>query len=259
MTIIEILISFYVYSFLGWFYESTLCSMYDHKHFINRGFLLGPYCPVYGVGATACYLCFNRITNPFLLFLASALLCGVIEYFTGYAMEKIFHAKWWDYSDYPFQLHGRVCLYGLILFGSVNVILCLFIQPRLLNAIRHVHSEVIWIIVLLITVLFIVDFILTIISWTNLNKNLKLLHEKMFSKTNQTMEEMSDYLVEKIPLKVTEEKSGLKIQLENMNLKLKRGELRFMNAFRSIKIPSYDKSLKRIQMKEHVKNIFDKM
>ena len=100
-----------IYSIIGWIYESTLCSI-TNKKLINRGFLNGPYCPIYGSGAILVILILGRIKNPVLLFFLGALVTCSLEYLTSYVMEKLFHARWWDYSQRKFNINGRVCLIG---------------------------------------------------------------------------------------------------------------------------------------------------
>lgn len=131
MSVNVCILSFFLYSLIGWFYESTVCLLLKERRLINRSFLLGPYCPVYGCGAVLCYLLLGSIENPFMLFLSAAVLCSVLEYVTGYGMEKLFQAKWWDYSHLPLNLHGRICLYGAVFFGTANVLICKKIQPRI--------------------------------------------------------------------------------------------------------------------------------
>lgn len=105
-----IVLSFFVYSFLGWLWESTVCSLYNEKQLINRGFLVGPLCPIYGAGALCCYFALYHVQNPVAVFVLSALLCCALEYLVSYTMEKIFHTRWWDYSDFPFiKWAGFVC------------------------------------------------------------------------------------------------------------------------------------------------------
>jgi len=90
-----------VYSILGWIYESIVCSIQEKK-WVNRGFLNGPYCPIYGAGAVLDIIILGNIQNPILLFLLGATLTCTLEYLTSYFMEKIFNARWWDYSDFKF-------------------------------------------------------------------------------------------------------------------------------------------------------------
>ena len=124
-----------IYSVIGWVYESTICSIGQRK-LINRGFLNGPYCPIYGTGAVLVLLVLGRIQNPVLLFFAGAVLTCSLEYLTSWLMEKLFHARWWDYSKRKFNIGGRVCLIGAIVFcgaraltlTALSVAVCVFFE-----------------------------------------------------------------------------------------------------------------------------------
>ena len=111
-------LSFIVFSFIGWLYESTICALANYGHFANSGFLLGPCCPIYGVGSLACWFLLRDIPNVAAQFAAAALVCSAIEYGVGAALEQITGARFWDYSKFPFNINGRVCLYGAALFGA---------------------------------------------------------------------------------------------------------------------------------------------
>ena len=117
-----------IYSIIGWVYESTICSIGQRK-LINRGFLNGPYCPIYGTGAVLVLLVLGRIQNPVLLFFAGAVLTCSLEYLTSWLMEKLFHARWWDYSKRKFNIGGRVCLIGAVVFGAFSVVIILVLHP----------------------------------------------------------------------------------------------------------------------------------
>ena len=103
-------LSFIVFSFIGWLYESTICALANYGHFANSGFLLGPCCPIYGVGSLACWFLLRDIPNVAVQFAAAALVCSAIEYGVGAALEQITGARFWDYSKFPFNINGRVCL-----------------------------------------------------------------------------------------------------------------------------------------------------
>ena len=119
---------FISYAFLGWCMEIG-CKYVQFGKFINRGFLNGPYCPIYGSGAVLVILVLGKLTNPFLLFFAGALLTCSLEYLTSFVMEKLFHARWWDYSKRKFNINGRVCLIGAVVFGAFSTVLVLWIHP----------------------------------------------------------------------------------------------------------------------------------
>lgn len=123
---------FFLYSFLGWCIEVTLKFIQYHR-FINRGFLTGPICPIYGTGAVLITIVMDLLPpTEYAIgttFIVSLFLCGMVEYLTSYFMEKQFHARWWDYSKKPMNLHGRVWIGNLILFGLGGVGIIHIINP----------------------------------------------------------------------------------------------------------------------------------
>lgn len=129
---------FFVCAVLGWVME-VVCKLIQFRRFINRGFLLGPYCPIYGFGAVLVTAMLRRHADaPLSVFLLAMLLCGALEYATSYVMEKLFHARWWDYESRRFNINGRVCANTLIPFGLMGLALVYWVQPfffRLFNRI----------------------------------------------------------------------------------------------------------------------------
>ena len=132
-----LVLSFAFYGFCGWAWESTVCAMLNHGRFANSGFLLGPCCPIYGVGGIACWLLLRGIPNASSQFVAAALVCSVIEYSVGVLLEKTTGARFWDYSHLPFNLHGRICLYWACAFGLGALCICRLVEPALLGMLGH--------------------------------------------------------------------------------------------------------------------------
>lgn len=122
---------FFVSSGLGWMME-VICKLIQFGRFINRGFLIGPLCPIYGFGSVFLCLMLERFTDsPFEVFLLAMVVCGALEYLTSYCMEKFFHARWWDYSQKRFNLNGRICADTLIPFGLLGLAMLYLIKPFL--------------------------------------------------------------------------------------------------------------------------------
>lgn len=131
MSLIYWFLFFIIYSIAGWIYESILCSI-TGKKLVNRGFLNGPLCPVYGFGAILIVFVFYGKETSFLpLFLSSMVLTTVVEYLTSVLLETFFHARWWDYSDRPFNIHGRVYLTGALVFASLSVLVVDYAHPAI--------------------------------------------------------------------------------------------------------------------------------
>ena len=120
---------FIIYAVIGWVCEVIL-SLFEHKRFINRGFLIGPYCPIYGVGVLLIItLLKNYMDSLLVLFVLAMVLCMVLEYVTSYLMEKIFNARWWDYSDEKFNINGRICLETAVPFGVGGLLIMYIVNP----------------------------------------------------------------------------------------------------------------------------------
>lgn len=115
--------------------EVTLKYIEFHR-FINRGYLIGPYCPIYGCGVVAMTVLVEEVLRGRGsfgdVFLAGMVVCGALEYFVSWSMEKLFHARWWDYSKKPMNLHGRIWIGNIILFGLGSVIVIKFVNPILM-------------------------------------------------------------------------------------------------------------------------------
>jgi uncharacterized membrane protein len=186
---------FISYAFLGWCMEVT-CKFIQYKKFINRGFLIGPYCPIYGWGALAITILLKRyMEEPLVLFVMSTLICSIIEYLTSYFMEKKYHARWWDYSNKKFNINGRICLETLIPFGILGVAIMYGTNPILFKLYNQIPQLVINILTVILFIGFIVDNIISsnIISSINVegNKLIKDNTEEITEKIKQVLRQKS--------------------------------------------------------------------
>ena len=186
---------FISYAFLGWCMEVT-CKFIQYKKIINRGFLIGPYCPIYGWGALAITILLKRyMEEPLVLFVMSTLICSIIEYLTSYFMEKKYHARWWDYSNRKFNINGRICLETLIPFGILGVAIMYGTNPILFKLYNQIPQLVINILTAILFIGFIVDNIISsnIISSINVegNKLIKDNTEEITEKIKQVLRQKS--------------------------------------------------------------------
>ena len=162
-TISRYFILFMMYSFAGWVME-TLWVSWCNKRLVDRGFLIGPYCPIYGFGALLIIILLNKFSyNPCILFIMTTILCGVLEYFSSWCMEKLFKARWWDYSDKKFNLKGRICLRNLIAFGIMGIIVTYYINPYVEIWISYLNKSELNAISLVLWTIFIMDFVVSTI------------------------------------------------------------------------------------------------
>ncbi|KFI93103.1 transporter [Bifidobacterium saguini DSM 23967] len=163
---------FIFYSFAGWVYESILVSIQQHR-WVNRGFLNGPLCPIYGTGAVAGVVILGHIHNPVALFLLAMIGASVLEYFTSWAMEQLFHARWWDYSHFRFNLNGRICLLGAVVFGIGGVLIVDVIQPQVVRVTNMIPLQVIHVLFIVLMALTIADTIVTVCGIVNFEQSLE--------------------------------------------------------------------------------------
>lgn len=159
---IDLILLFFLYSFIGWCIEVVL-KYRQYGRFINRGFLTGPWLPIYGSGAVLITVSDMLITNYEsaygTTFAMSFVLCGLIEYLASYIMEKRFHARWWDYSSKPMNLNGRVWIGNLVLFGLGGVIIIWVTNPPFLRAIASMRPHTQQLTAGILSAILIADFV----------------------------------------------------------------------------------------------------
>ncbi len=180
---------FFLYAIIGWMCEVVYCSI-PEKKFINRGFLNGPYCPIYGVGALIIIMfLMPYVSDPILVFFIGIILTSTLEYVTSWGMEKLFHAKWWDYSDHKFNINGRVCLLNSFLFGLLCVILMYVVHPIVNDLVNSFSAFWIQVIATIAAVFFVSDLVESTRETVSFNKKLGSVYE--------ATTELKDHLKEK--------------------------------------------------------------
>jgi uncharacterized membrane protein len=254
---------FLIYSSLGWICETIYCAIIDKK-IVNRGFLKGPYCPIYGVGALIVITILAPVSdNVILLFLCGMLLTSILEYFTGFLLETIFNLKWWDYSDYRFNIKGRVCLLNSILFGLLSVITVNFIDPIIVKIIEKIPANFSIVICGVLGIIFIMDTIFTgykVLQLSGKLQEINVLYQELKEKSeiykdilHQNIEKL-DELIEHEKIAQTKELiSNLKVRLESVISKDKAVNKRIIKAFPDIRSLKYNSSFEKL--KEELKKI----
>lgn len=180
---------FIVYSFLGWLMEVILISIQTKKP-TDRGFLIGPLCPIYGVGALLITLLLSKYSNDLpALFVMGGLLGAILEYFTSYIMEKIFKTRWWDYSDKKYNINGRISLTTTIGFGILGIILIHFLNPFFKNILVNFSDTAVIIISIILLIIFVTD---VIVSFRIISK-VKILNT---NEVRDTTDEITHYVQE---------------------------------------------------------------
>ncbi len=190
---------FIIYAFCGWALE-VLGKLIEKKRFINRGFLIGPYCPIYGFGALAITFLLKRYSDDAItLFLMAILVCGVLEYFTSYIMEKLFKARWWDYSQRKFNINGRVCLNTIIPFGLLGLFITYISNPFFLDILNKLPFT--WLVILssCLFVIFIIDNILSFNIISTVRTTTKGLYKEL-DNTEEITKKVKEILLSKSAL-----------------------------------------------------------
>ena len=180
LTVSKYFLYFITYSFLGWLME-VCCGLIEQKKFVNRGFLIGPICPIYGYGVLAIIFLIGNDTSDVLgVFLKAILICSILEYFTSYFMEKIFKARWWDYSKRKFNINGRICLETMLPFGVLGCAVVYLLHPLVVRFINIFSSTLIVVIAIIIFIIYLVD---NIISFNVMNKIKKEIKKQAVDNT----------------------------------------------------------------------------
>lgn len=196
MSIYFILLYFFVYGFLGWCTEVGFAAFKTH-HFVNRGFLNGPICPIYGVGVTAVITVLTPYKSDIIvLYILSVVLVTVLEGVTGWAMDKIFHNKWWDYSDMPLNIGGYVCLLFSIVWGFACLFIIYFIQPLVHDLLAFIPTIVGIILIIILGITLIADLYVTASTIFKFNRRLAAM-EKIAAEMHEISEQIGQEIFEK--------------------------------------------------------------
>lgn len=190
---------FFVYGFFGWCTEVAYAAVKEHR-FVNRGFLNGPVCPIYGVGVTVVIASLSRYKeNLFVLFVSSVILVTLLEGITGWAMDKIFHNKWWDYSGRPFNIGGYVCLPFSLIWGGACVVVMDFIHPLLHRLLAFLPQTIGVILIIVMGAAMVADLYVTAAAIFRFNKRLARM-DKVAFELHQISQQLGEDIYEKVVL-----------------------------------------------------------
>lgn len=165
---------FFIYSFLGYIVESISVSLMEKKVVWNRGFLVGPYIPIFGTGAMTMILTLQKYKDDIVaLFIMSMVVCLTIEYLCSLVAEKIFKLRWWNYSDKLFNINGRICLQNGILFGIGGVLIVKYVNTWIENLILLLPNSLMVTLSIILTIIFVSDTILSLHTVIKFNSSFK--------------------------------------------------------------------------------------
>lgn len=261
MNLVEIITYFTIYSFLGWVMESVVRSICERK-IINTGFLKGPFCPIYGIGATIMFLFLERFQNNLiLLFLIAIIVLTLWEYLVGVFLETVFHTKYWDYSNHKLNFQGRICLTNSLCWGILGVLFVKFIHPFIQSILVKIDTNLVNYVMAILFMIFIVDTIVSVIHVKSIKATLENI-EKINKEIKEKLREIKQLRKEKEEKTTTTEHiqqiiERLKKKRNRMILHLYKNVNRLKKAFPAINTKEITEILSQ-KIEDKKKNIKNK-
>lgn len=263
---------FFIFSFIGWVCEVLYVGIFFEHKYINRGFLFGPLCPIYGFGGLIMLCIPSYFQDSILkLFITGFVSCSILEYISSYILEKIFNTTWWDYSnkkikiksiEIPLHINGRVCLQNSILFGLMTVGVIKFIHPLLTKLLTSIPEKLLIIIAFTLSFIFVMDLVYSVYRLVDFTKHISRIHQiklnlkEKFNNENWFNSSSVLNMINSIHqhAKSNREAFNSKIQLSLNKLKMthKNSEV-FIKKFPSLKSAKYKEVLTYLKEKLHTK------
>ena len=244
--IISIFSYFIIYSFLGWILESVYKTIYQKK-LVNSGFLLGPVCPIYGVGTLILYFVLKGFKgNAIIVFCLGFVVLSVWEYLVSIFLEKVFHTTYWDYSENKYNLHGRICLKNSCFWGILSIVFIYFVHPFIQKNLSLINNNILIYIDCVIFMVVVVDTITTVVKIIKIESNLEKI-EELNIKIKEKLQEIKEIRINSnINTTVESAKDileSLKIKRNRLNKRLYRRVYRLKKAFPTMKSDTISKIL----------------
>lgn len=223
---------FIVYSFLGWIME-VIDVLIETKKLVNRGFMVGPVCPIYGIGCFLLVMLLEKhMESPVALFFLAIVICSILEYLTGYLLEKLFKIRWWDYSNKKYNINGRICLETMIPFGLIGCLVVYFVNPFLLNIVSSLNPLIINILFYVLISLFFIDLIVS----CKVIANIKIITNNVFQDSTSLVHDKVKNVILKQFAKIKNGKDTPEKQIRKELLEKNYFTKRFINSFPKFQI-----------------------
>lgn len=228
-TFIQWLFFFYFYSFFGWCFESTYVSI-KSKKLVNRGFMRGPFLPIYGSGAIMMLVVSSPFQdNLFLVYLAGCVGATALEYVTGVLMEALFKVRYWDYSNQKFQFQGHICLGSTLAWGGLTILVTRFVHKPIEHFVLSIPNQILTPVTMVLTVLIGIDFALSfkaaldlkdvLVKMENAKAELLRIQKRLdviVAVTQEDLQNRKDKISENISLKMDDLKTGIEEKLDGL-------------------------------------------
>ena len=235
-----------LYCLIGWAYESTVFSLCEQGKFMNRGYFIGPYCPIYGVGFFASLYLMGGITSTFKLVMVSAMVCTGIEYITSYVLEKRFDARYWDYYYYPLNINGRVSVPSSLFFGIAITFFIKVGHPFFYTQVLRIPQDVRLVMGIVFLIIFLLDAGFTFISMCNLNRKCRELYDAWDGYVEDKLDILNEKKDKLERFVVVRKGQEILVKAKNVNRKFLEIETRYLRrpGFKSVKYSALTDKIK---------------
>lgn len=227
MSLSQYFLMFLIYAMVGWMIEVVNNIINTHR-FVNRGFLIGPYCPIYGVGGVMITFFLSQYHDkPITLFVMAMVICAILEYMTSYIMEKLFKTRWWDYSKRKYNINGRICLETMVPFGLLGCFITYITNPMIYKLFSLMTPTVTNALAILLGILFFIDFAVSVRIITNFRKTaVTFLHRDSTEEITRMVKETLDSATKLINNRLVKAFPTVRAKVENLldNVKKLRKE-----------------------------------
>ncbi len=241
----KIFLLFFIYSVLGWILETLYCRMLDGK-WTNRGFMFGPYCPIYGFGSLLIIYFLDYFKeSPIEVFFLGMIFTSILEYITSFLLEKMFNAKWWDYSKRKFNINGRVCLLNSTEFAVLGLLLTYIVHPFISAQVYKIPSYLLEYLFIVIFCIMLIDCCSTVFSLLNLKEKLEVLKdmaEKFKEQNIKNHKQITDFAL------YNELSEYRKRMIERHHLQIER----ILEAFPNFEFRDFKKQLEEFKLEIHL-------
>lgn len=243
MELYEAMLCFFIYGFLGWCTEVAFAAGKERR-FVNRGFLNGPICPIYGVGVVAVVVLLEPYKNNLLvLYVASIIVVTALEWVTGFILEKLFHSKWWDYSNMPLNLNGYVCLLFSLIWGVACVAIVKWIHPLIYKGVKILPVWFGTILLIIFGIGILADLYVTVTNILQMNRHLARM-EEIAEELRKISDELGANISENV-LEAMERKDDIEEDMQEYREELKAQAEELREKYRDIKFKNA-RSVRRI-------------
>ena len=245
----QLTIAMLIYSFTGWIYESTVYSIAEQGKLMNRGCFIGPYCPIYAVVSILNLYLLRGIESPVKIMIVSSLTVCAVEYITSWVLEKVFNARYWDYSSYPLNINGRISVPSGVFFGLAILFLVKLYHPAVVRFMAQIPPEVRYYASIAIWVVFLSDAVFTTISMCNLNKKCKEIYDAIDKYSEQQLDKINSKAGKLKKFRMVRRGQKLVVMAKGVNKKIVEVEAHYLMAvkdFQSTRYPGMIDQMRRV-------------